>query len=299
MTAHATTAPTPIRHEMLADAGGLTARHPSAFRPDLRARALRGAIVAAMAGLFVYAVFRLDLSVLRTLQGLGELAKFVGLMIPPSAGTWAKFWIYLHALGETVAIAFLGTLIASVIALPFAFMAARNVMPSSLLRFATRRASDTIRGIDQLIWALIWVGVVGLGPMAGVLALVTSDLGTFAKIFSEAIETADSKPVEGVTSTGGDRLQAIRFGIVPQVIPVLAGQVLYIFESNTRSSTIIGIVGAGGIGLHLSEQIRTLEWQHVSLLIVMILAAVAVIDTVSSRLRHAIIGRSAQQVMLR
>jgi phosphonate transport system permease protein len=132
--------------------------------------------------------------------------------------------------------------------------------------------------------------VVGLGPFAGVLAIATSDLGAFGKLFSETIETADRKPVEGIRSTGGTALQELRYGIVPQVLPLIAGQILYYFESNTRSATIIGIVGAGGIGLHLSEQIRTLEWQKVSFIIVLVLVTVAVIDFMSSKLRAAITG---------
>jgi phosphonate transport system permease protein len=166
-----------------------------------------------------------------------------------------------------------------------------------VVQFASRRVLDGIRGIDTLIWALLWINVVGLGPFAGVLAIMTSDLGTFGKLFSEAIEAADKKPVEGIASTGGARAHQIRFGILPQVFPVLAGQVLYFFESNTRSGTIIGIVGAGGIGLHLAEQIRTLEWQAVSFLVIMILIMVAVIDAVSVRLRAAIIGRAQQPVV--
>ena len=110
------------------------------------------------------------------------------------------------------------------------------------------------------------------------LAVMTSDIGNLRKLFSEAIETADRKPVEGVVSTGGSKVHGIRFGLLPQVLPVIASQVLYFFESNTRSSTIIGIVGAGGIGLHLAEQIRTLEWQAVAFIILLILVAVAVID---------------------
>ena len=273
---------------------GIALRHPAIFQRRLSPLLLRLALLAVFGGLFVCAIYRLDLSVLRTLQGFGALVRFVSLMLPPSASTWAKFLVYLHALGETVAIAFLGTLIAAVIAMPCGFLASRNVMPVGVLRFFTRRVSDVVRGIDQLIWALIWVGIVGLGPMAGVLAVATSDFGTFVKIFSEAIETADRRAVEGIMSSGGDKLQVIRFGIVPQVLPVLAGQVLYLFESNTRSSTIIGIVGAGGIGLHLSEQIRTLEWQHVSLLIIMILVAVALTDAIASRLRRSIAGRAGE-----
>jgi phosphonate transport system permease protein len=179
------------------------------------------------------------------------------------------------------------------LALPVSLLAARNVIPSAWLRFPVRRSLDTIRGIDTLIWALVWINVVGLGPFAGVLAIAVSDFGAFGKLFSEAIEGADKKQVEGIRASGGSPLHEIRFGLMPQVLPVIAGQVLYFIESNTRSATIIGIVGAGGIGLQLAEQIRVLEWQKVSFLILMILVAVAAIDWISGRLRFAIIGRRA------
>ena len=129
------------------------------------------------------------------------------------------------------------------------------------------------------------------------LAIAVSDFGAFGKLFSEAIEAADQKQVEGIRASGGNALHEIRFGLMPQVLPVIAGQVLYFIESNTRSATIIGIVGAGGIGLQLAEQIRVLEWQKVSFLILMILVAVAAIDWISSKLRFAIIGQRALRVM--
>ena len=197
------------------------------------------------------------------------------------------------ALIETVAIALLGTVAAAVLALPVGLLAARNVTAQRIVRFFARRSLDTIRSVDILIWALIWINVVGLGPFAGALAIMTSDIGSFGKLFSEAIEAADRKPVEGIASTGGSHLMGIRFGILPEVFPVLASQVLYYFESNTRSATIIGIVGAGGIGLHLAEAIRTLELQQTSFIILMILVTVAAIDVVSSQLRFAMIGRRA------
>ena len=125
------------------------------------------------------------------------------------------------------------------------------------------------------------------------LAIMTSDLGAFGKLYSEAIEATDRKAVDGVASVGGGKAHEIRFGLLPQVLPVIASQVLYFIESNTRSSTIIGIVGAGGIGLYLAETIRTLEWQQVSFLILLILAAVSAIDFLSGKLRFAIIGKRA------
>jgi phosphonate transport system permease protein len=264
------------------------ARHSALMSVSPMSRMLAIGIVAALTGLAIFALLRLEFSFARLGSGLGQLATFLGLMIPPSPGTQLNQLV--HALAETVAIAFLGTLAAAVIAFPLSFMAARNVMASRIIRFFTRRFSDTIRGVDTLIWALIWINVVGLGPFAGVLAIMTSDIGSFSKLYSEAIEAIDRKPGEGVLSTGGSKLQAIRFGIVPQVMPVLISQTLYYIESNTRSATIIGIVGAGGIGLFLAETIRTFDWDKVAFIILMILVTVAVIDFVSSRLRMAIVG---------
>jgi len=154
-------------------------------------------------------------------------------------------------------------------------LAARNVVPPTLLRRPIKRFFDAVRGVDALIWALIWINVVGLGPFAGVLAIATSDFGALGKLFAEIIESADRKQPEGVRAAGGRGLAGVRFGLMPQVLPVIAGQILYFIESNTRSATIIGVVGAGGIGLYLSEQIRVLEWKQVSFLIVLILLSVA------------------------
>jgi phosphonate transport system permease protein len=276
---------------MLADRSGLEARHPDVFRPDWASRIKRVVVIGGLAGLFVYGLASMEASWSRMFGGLGELVRIVGVMLPPIYGTEAKLLVYLTALAETVAIALLGTLLAAVLAFPLGVLAACNVLPVWIARFILRRSFDTIRGVDAMIWALIWVNVVGLGPFAGVLAIATSDFGSFGKLFSEAVENVDRKPVEGVVASGGSRLHAVRFGLIPQVLPVIASQVLYYIESNTRSATIIGIVGAGGIGLHLAEQIRILEWQHVSFLVLITLVAVAIMDVISTRLRFAIIGR--------
>jgi phosphonate transport system permease protein len=223
-------------------------------------------------------------------SGLGRLFDIAGLMFPPDPETWARVLLYLGALGQTLAIAFLGTVFGAILGFPFGFLAARNVVANRLLHFLARRSLDTVRSVDILIWALIWINVVGLGPFAGALAIMSSDLGAFGKLVSEAIEASDRKPVDGVLSAGGSRLHGIRFGMLPQILPIFASQVLYFLESNTRSATIIGIVGAGGIGLQLSEQIRVLEWQQVSFLILMVLVTVAALDWISQRLRNTIIG---------
>ena len=276
-----------------AEQAALVARHRSAIDGSLRTKLATGGVVAAMLGLFMYGISTFEVSIWRILSGFSNLGTFVVLMLPPDPGSLARAIIFVKALFETIAIAFLGTILAAVLAFPLGFIAARNVVANTIVHFLARRSLDTVRGVDALIWALIWINVVGLGPFAGMLAIMTSDIGAFGKLYSEAIESADRKPVEGVTSMGGGKLHEIRFGLIPQVLPVIASQVLYYIESNTRSSTIIGIVGAGGIGLYLAETIRTLEWQQVSFLILLILAAVTAIDFLSAKLRFAIIGKRA------
>lgn len=272
-----------------ADRAGLRARHPELFRTPLAARALALVIIMGGAALAAFALWRFGFSPGKFIDGLSKLGTVVALMVPPSPGN--QVWSYVAALGETLSIAFLGTLGAAVLALPVSLLAAKNVVASRVIHVASRRFLDTIRGVDTLIWALIWINVVGLGPFAGILAVMTSDFGTFGKLFSEAIEASDRKPVDGIVSTGGSDLHGFRFGILPQVSPVLLSQVLYYFESNTRSATVIGIVGAGGIGLYLANEIAQAEWPRVAFLILMILATVAAIDWISGRIRSAVIGR--------
>jgi len=269
----------------------LKRRYAAVFDPPLRKRLIIPGLLAAGLGLLIFGLIVLGFSPLTMLAGLRQLGWFVMLMIPPDPGS--SLPTYLHAMMETLSIAILGTTLAAVFAFPISFLASRNIVPSGIFRFPVRRFLDSIRGVDTLIWALVWINVVGLGPFAGVLAIAISDFGTFGKLFSEAIETADKKQVQGVRAAGGNVFHEIRFGLMPQVFPVIAGQLLYFIESNTRSATIIGIVGAGGIGLQLAEQIRVLEWQKVSFLILMILVTVAAIDWISGKIRFAIIGRRA------
>ncbi|MGJ5205471.1 phosphonate ABC transporter, permease protein PhnE [Bradyrhizobium sp. HKCCYLR20261] len=266
-------------------------RYPHVFDRPLSARLATPAMLVLALAIFIFGLVDLQFSPARMLAGLSQLGWISLLMLPPDPGS--SLPVYLKALGETLSIAVLGTTLAAVFALPVSLLAARNIIPSAIFRFPVRRLFDTIRGVDTLIWALVWINVVGLGPFAGVLAIAVSDFGALGKLFSEALESADRKQVEGVRAAGGSALHEVRFGLLPQVLPVIAGQVLYFIESNTRSATIIGIVGAGGIGLQLAEQIRVLEWQKVSFLILMILVAVAAIDWISSKLRFAIIGRRA------
>jgi phosphonate transport system permease protein len=259
------------------------------FDSSLAQRASALAAPLTLAGLTIFSEWWLDIPFGQLWTGIASLAKFIALMFPPSTG--GHLDLLVKAMEETLAIAFLGTLIATVLAFPISFLAASNTTPHAAFRFVVRRALDTVRSIDALIWALVFVGVVGLGPFAGILAIAVSDTGALGKLFSEAIETTDARGRESVLANGGTPFLSVRFGLLPQVLPIIAGQILYFFESNVRSATIIGIVGAGGIGLQLSEQIRTYDFDQVAFAVMMILITVAAIDFISGKLRFAIIGR--------
>ena len=266
-------------------------RHRGLFATSPMQRVGQLAFPLALAALTIFSVWWLEISFGQILSGLSSLVKFVALMFPPSTG--GHLALLVHAMEETLAIAFLGTLIATALAFPISFLAASNTTLHPVIRFVVRRALDIIRSVDALIWALVFVGVVGLGPFAGILAIAVADTGVLGKLFSEAIESTDARGRESVLASGGTQLLAVRFGLLPQVLPIIAGQILYYFESNVRSATIIGIVGAGGIGLELSEQIRTYDFDQVCFAIIMILITVAAIDWISGKLRFAIIGRRA------
>ncbi len=237
--------------------------------------------------LLLLGLWRVDASPARIWEGIGKLGWLVTLMWPPSPG--GALAELLHSLAETVAMAFFGTLLAVVVALPLCFLGAGNVVTSTLIRFTVRRSYDGLRGIDSLVWALIFVSAVGMGPFAGILALAVPDIGLLAKVFSEALESADRRQVEGVRASGGSRLQAIRFGLIPQVAPLMLSQALYTFESNTRSATILGVVGAGGIGLALGDRIRLNNWDEAAFIVLLILVTVALIDNLSRWIRLRLI----------
>ncbi|MGC6391537.1 MAG: phosphonate ABC transporter, permease protein PhnE [Alphaproteobacteria bacterium] len=204
-----------------------------------------------------------------------------------------EMWLHgkvFFALLETLMMAILGTAFASFLGLPLAFLAAKNVAPFAWLRFVSRRTFDLFRGIDMLIWSLIFLRAFGPGLFTGIFAIGLTDTGTLGKLMSEAIENANKKDVEGVRATGASRLQQHRFGIIPQILPVFISQSLYYFESNTRSAVIIGAMGAGGIGtLFLSALQTGSDFENVAYLSLLVLILVIIIDAISGYLRRALI----------
>jgi len=264
------------------------ARVPLAFVEPFHRRALRwGGWIALILWLAVCAWW-FDITPQRIANGLGNLGVIVGLMIPPQPG---EHWDEIaKALAETVAMAFLGTFVAAVLAVPLGFLGAGNVVTNWLFHFSLRRVFDGFRGVDQLIWALVFVRAVGLGPLAGVMAIAVADLSVLAKLYAEAIENAEKRQVEGVRATGARNALIMRFGLLPQVFPIMLAQALYFVESNTRSASVLGIVGAGGIGLSIAERIRIRAWDEVAFIIILLLVTVALIDTLSARVRRKLIG---------
>jgi len=153
-----------------------------------------------------------------------------------------------------------------------------------------RRLFDFVRAIDHLIWSLVFIRAFGLGPLSGIMAIFVTDMGTLGKLFSEAIENIDNKPVDGVASTGAGPTQRYRFGVVPQILPVFISQSLYYLESNTRSATVIGALGAGGIGLKLVETLRTgVDWENTLYIITLTVAVVMMMDVFSTWLRRKLV----------
>ncbi len=235
--------------------------------------------------------------------------ELMGLAFDGEAGAiWQDFWtnkMWRHqdvawAIFETILMAFLGTLGAGMVALPLAFLAARNFSPLRSITFATRRLFDFVRGVDALIWTVVLSRAFGPGPLTGALAILVTDTGTFGKIFSEALENVDEKQIEGVQSTGASAAQRYRFGVIPQITPILLSQLLYFLESNTRSATVIGAITGGGIGLLLTQAIITQkDWEEVAYYIVLIILMVMFMDWFSGWLRRRLIGHAEKKARKR
>lgn len=248
----------------------------------------RAAVWLGAGAVLLYAAWLSEIIGPKLLLGLPKLGGALMMMLVPSG--FQHLPEFLWALMETIAMGFLGTLIGAFFALPLAFLCARTTFPIRILQFGFRRFSDSLRSLDHLVWALVFVRAIGLGPLAGILAIAIVDFGTLAKLYSEAIDNATKGPTEGVRASGGTWLDGLRLGVLPQVLPNMLSATLYMWESNTRSATILGIVGAGGIGYQLADRLRVYEFGQASLMIILIIAAVASIDALSGFLRRRLIG---------
>jgi phosphonate transport system permease protein len=193
---------------------------------------------------------------------------------------------WLKLLVDTILIAYLGTLIGALGAFATSFLTAQNMAPSPSLRFAVKRFHEFCRTVPDIVFALLFVAVFGLGPLPGILAIGIHSIGALGKLLTEVVENIDMKPVEGVRSAGGNFVETVRFAVVPQVLANFASYALLRFEINVRSGTVIGIVGAGGIGQDLFVAIRKFYYTDVSAILLMIIVTVALFDLMSERIRH-------------
>jgi phosphonate transport system permease protein len=214
-----------------------------------------------------------------------QAADLIDRMFPPRWSYASRLW---RALWDTVNIATLGTLIAIVISVPVAFMAARNTTPHPIVRQIAMVIIVFSRSVNSIIWALLLVSVIGPGILAGVIAIALRSVGFCTKLLYEAIEEVSVKPLEALVSAGASGGQVITYGITPQVLPAFAGIILYRWDINIRSSTVVGLVGAGGIGLQLNASINALQWSQVSVIFAMIIVLVIGAEWVSAKVRGAI-----------
>lgn len=214
-----------------------------------------------------------------------NMAVFAADFFPPNFHDWR---LYLSEMVITVQIAVWGTVMAVILAIPFGIMSSENLVPWWVCQ-PVRRLMDSFRAINEMVFAMLFVVAVGLGPFAGVMALFIHTTGVLAKLFSEAVEAIDPGPVEGVRATGASSLQEIIYGVIPQVLPLWISYSLYRFESNVRSATVVGMVGAGGIGVILWESMRGFQFAQTCAVMIIIILVVTSLDIASQYIRKRFI----------
>jgi phosphonate transport system permease protein len=222
---------------------------------------------------------------LRFVRGIPWMVDFVRRSLPPDPAVLGPA---LQGAWRTLEIALLGTAVAAALAVPLGFLSARNVAPPAMF-YPARAGLNFLRSIDTLVYALLFVAAVGLGPFPGVLAVVAYTTTSLAKLYSETIEGIDPGPVDAITATGASRLQVLRFGILPQVLPLFLSYILYRLESNIRAATVLGFVGAGGIGFYLQTYLRMIDYPAASTVLLVTIVMVMAVDFASSRLRARLI----------
>ncbi|CAM2144261.1 Phosphonate transport system permease protein PhnE [Pararobbsia alpina] len=226
-----------------------------------------------------------DMRPVDLLRDSGNMTQFTREFFPPDFGDWRA---YLGDMWTTVAIAIWGTVLAIVCAVPLGLACASNMAPTWVVQ-PVRRLMDACRAINEMVFAMLFIVAVGLGPFAGALALWVHTTGVLAKLFAEAVEASDPRPVDGVRATGASSIDEIVYGVLPQVLPLWVSYTLYRFEANVRSATVVGMVGAGGIGVSLYEAIRSFNYAQTSAIMLVIIVFVVAIDVGSAQLRKKVI----------
>jgi len=253
----------------------------AAGRPSLPAALGWGVALAVLA----WAWHGADIRPLDLVTQSGNMAELAADFVPPNFRDWQ---VYVKEMLITVQIAVWGTVLAVAFAVPLGLLSSANIAPWWIHQ-PVRRLMDSCRAINEMVFAMLFVVAVGLGPFAGVLALWVHTTGSLAKLFSEAVEAIDPQPVEGIRATGARKLEEIAFGVVPQVMPLWISYSLYRFEANVRSAAVVGMVGAGGIGVVLWDIIRSFQYAETCAVLIIIVITVSAIDLVSARVRKLFI----------
>ncbi|MBS0455678.1 MAG: phosphonate ABC transporter, permease protein PhnE [Proteobacteria bacterium] len=240
---------------------------------------------AAVLGVLAWAWQGAEMNPLALVRDAGNIGTYASDFFPPDFHDWR---IYAREMLVTVHVAIWGTLLAVLAAVPAGLLCASNVAPPWVYQ-PMRRLMDACRAINEMVFAMLFIVAVGLGPFAGVLALAVHTTGTLSKLFSEAVEAIDPRPVEGIRATGAHRLVEVIHGVVPQVLPLWLSFTLYRFESNVRSASVVGMVGAGGIGVVLYEVIRSFEYAQTCAVLLILVVTVSLIDLASAALRKRVI----------
>jgi phosphonate transport system permease protein len=234
--------------------------------------------------LFTWSSIGAEFNFIKLGEGASNMAEFVSRMFPPS---WDKFGTIVELLVETLQMAIVGTVLGAVLALVFAFGAASNIAPKWLY-FPSRWAMNVIRSLPDLVIALMFVSAVGLGPFAGILAMTIGSIGSIGKVFAEAMESVDRRPIVAMEAVGASKRQIVQYGILPEAAPMLTSYTLLLFEGNVRGATILGLVGAGGIGLELTTAMNMYDYGHLSAMVICIIVLVTAIDQTSAIIRRKI-----------
>ena len=242
--------------------------------------------ILALIGLSVFVVIDLEIEPLGLLSNMASyLTDIIGRMLPPD---FSNFGALALSMFETIEIAFLGTLLAIILSTPLGLLSARNVAPNNFIYILARTVTIFFRAVPEFIMAMILVIAVGFGAIPGVLALGLHTMGFLAKFYAEAIEHVEIGPIEALESTGAIKMHVLTFAVIPQIIPSFIGNNLYILDRNVRMATMLGIVGAGGIGYELQSSFRMFEYQRVSAIILVIFGAIFLIDMLSSYIRSKV-----------
>ena len=268
--------------------GRLEALLDTAVSPADRQRKwiVRLLLAVASIAILYWSAVATNLSVPEFVRGVPAIMDYLGRMFPPD---WAYTPSIIGPTIETIQIAIWGTVLGVLLAIPLGLMAARNIAPHPIVYGTSRLILNALRGVSELVFALIFVSAVGLGPFPGILALALHNAGMLGKFYAEAIEAIEPGPVEALQASGAGWLQTITYAIVPQVTPHFVTYNLYRFEVSIRAATVLGLVGAGGIGFHLISSIRLFDYQTTAMILLVIVLLVVVTDYIGTLLRRRII----------